>query len=43
MPDSSLCFGRLAKATKLVLGIPHSNAEEECVFNGPQEQNSLSS
>ena len=28
MPDSSLCFGRLAKVAKLVLVIPHSNAEE---------------
>lgn len=33
MPDSSLCFGRLAKVAKLVLVIPHSNAEEERVFS----------
>ena len=33
MPDSSLCFRRLAKVAKLVLVIPHSNAEEERVFS----------
>ena len=27
MPDSSLCFERLAKVAKLILVIPHSNAE----------------
>ena len=42
MPDSSLCFGRLAKVAKLVLVIPHSNAEKESVFNGPQKQNNIS-
>lgn len=33
MPDGSCCFGRLAKVAKLVLVIPHSNAEEERVFS----------
>jgi len=28
MPDGSCCFGQLAKVAKLVLVIPHSNAEE---------------
>ena len=32
MPDSSLCFGRLSKVAKLILVLPHSNAEEERVF-----------
>lgn len=29
LPDGSLCFPRLLKIAKLVLVIPHSNAEEE--------------
>ena len=33
MPDGSHCFGKLTKVAKLVLVIPHSNAEEERVFS----------
>ena len=32
-PDSSLRFSRLSAVAKLVLVIPHSNAEEERVFS----------
>ena len=32
-PDHTLCFSRLCKIAKLVLVIPHSNAEEERVFS----------
>ena len=41
MPDGFHCFGRLAKVAKLVLVIPHSNAES--FLNGSQEQNSVPS
>ena len=33
IPDNSLCFGKLSKVAKLVLVIPHSNAEEERLFS----------
>ena len=33
LPDGSLCFPKLSQIAKLVLTIPHSNAEEERLFS----------
>lgn len=33
LPDGSLCFKRLSRISKLILVLPHSNAEEERLFS----------
>lgn len=33
LPDGSLCFPKLSRIAKLILVIPHSNAEEERLFS----------
>ena len=33
LPDGSLCFKRLSSISKLILVLPHSNAEEERLFS----------